>query len=615
MEKIRPERKPNHRKVLLVLSTLMIFMISYLCLSNGVFIIYQNLFYIPIVYSCFRYARSGLIFSSFISMFHYVLFSIFHPEPLWDEIVRLGVFLAIGLITYRLSEGIKRERLTVEHLNQCLIKDLNARAQLEEHLEQEKERLRITITSIGDGVISTDQRGRITILNQVAERMTGWKQADALGLPIEKVFRIVNEETGDICENPVHKVLELGVTQGLANHTALISQDGTVRSIADSAAPIKNKSGDIQGVIIVFRDVTDEKKRQDEIYFKSFYDALTGMHNRRYFEEEFKRLDVARNLPISIIMGDLNGLKLVNDTFGHARGDKLLMKASSALKTACRCGDIAARWGGDEFVMLLPKTTKAEVEDIVKKILRSCSKMKVGSLNVSVSLGWGTKTEKDESLSKVLKSAEDFMYKHKLAESGSMRGNIIHAIFRTLREKNPRIESHSERVSLLCEQIGTAMNLSAKDINELKVSGLLHDIGKVTIDDRILQKTEKLTEYEWLEIKRHSDIGYRILNTSPDMSDIAVNVLSHHERPDGKGYPRGICGEEIPLASKIIAVADSYDAMTNERPYNKIQNKDEAIEELIKNKETQFDSIIVDLFIEKVLRGRERIKCPSENSP
>lgn len=613
MNNFHQELKPNKRKTMLMLTTFLIFMVSYLCLSNGVFIIYQNLFYLPIVYSCFQYGRKGLFFSAFISMFHYVLFSIFHPEPLWEEIVRLGVFLAIGLITYQLSEGIKRERLTVEHLNQCLIKDLSARAQLEEHLEQEKERLRIAIASIGDGVISTDQRGRITILNQVAERMTGWKQEDALDLPFEQVFRIVNEETGAACENPIQKVLEHGITQGLANHTALISLDGTVRSIADSAAPIKNKNGDIQGVILVFRDVTDEKKRQEEIYFKSYYDALTGMHNRRYFEEEFKRLDVARNLPISIIMGDLNGLKLVNDTFGHARGDKLLMKASSAMKTACRCGDIAARWGGDEFVMLLPKTTKEEVEDIVRKILRSCSKMKVGSLNVSVSLGWGTKTEKDESLSKVLKSAEDYMYKHKLAESGSMRGNIIHAIFRTLREKNPRIESHSERVSLLCEQIGAAMSLSAKDINELKVSGLLHDIGKVTIDDRILQKTEKLTEYEWMEIKRHSDIGYRILNTSPDMSDIAVNVLSHHERPDGKGYPRGIYGEEIPLASKIIAVADSYDAMTNDRPYKKIQSKDEAIEELIKNKKTQFDPKIVDLFIEKILCAGDRVKRSTGN--
>jgi diguanylate cyclase (GGDEF)-like protein/PAS domain S-box-containing protein len=613
MKKIHPEQKPDKRKILLMLSTLMVFVISYLCLSNGVFIIYQNLFYLPIVYACFQFEIKGLAFSAIITTFHYVLFTIFHPEPLWEEIVRLGVFLAIGLITYQLSAGINRERLTVEFLNQRLLKDLDKRVQLEEHLEQEKERLRIAIASIGDGVISTDRNGRITILNQVAERMTGWSQEEAIGLPFEEVFCIVNEETGAICENPIYMVLRDGVTQGLASHTALISKDGTVQSIADSAAPIKNKNGDIQGVILVFRDVTEEKRRQEEIYFKSFYDALTGMYNRRYFEEEFKRLDVARNLPISIIMGDLNGLKLVNDTFGHARGDKLLMKASSAMKTACRAGDIAARWGGDEFVMLLPKTTKEEVEEIVRKILRSCSKMKVGSLNVSVSLGWGTKTEKDENLSKVLKSAEDYMYKHKLAESSSMRGNMIHSIFRTLREKNPRIESHSERVSILCEQIGTAVNLSAKDINELKVSGLLHDIGKVTIDDRILQKTEKLTEYEWLEIKRHSDIGYRILNTSPDMSDIAVNVLSHHERPDGKGYPRGIYGEEIPLASKIIAVADSYDAMTNERPYKRIQSKEEAIEELIKNKETQFDPKIVDIFIQKILCAGDRVKRTSGN--
>lgn len=475
--------------------------------------------------------------------------------------------------------------------------DITERKQLEKQLEREKERLRITIASIGDGVISTDTIGNITILNKAAEKLTGWAQEEALGKPIEEVFHIINETTGIKCENPIQKVLESGMILGLANHTALISRDETVRSIADSAAPIKDSDGDVYGVILVFRDVTEEKHRQDEIYYMSYYDSLTGLYNRRCFEEKFKEFDTVKNLPISIIMGDVNGLKLTNDAFGHNKGDKLLIKTAKAIKSVCRKEDIAARWGGDEFVILLPKTKREEAELIAGRIKATCTKMKIGSLNVSVSLGWDTKEYKNQDLSKVLKGAEDHMYKHKVSESGSVRGNIINAIFNTIHEKSPRIESHLKRVSQLCQQIGTAMNLPETDIDELRLGGLFHDIGKVAIDDSIIQKKGQLNEQELIEIKRHSDIGYRILNTAPEMADIALYVLSHHERFDGTGYPRGIQREEIPLISRIIAVADAYDAMTNERPYKKVLGHDMAIEELKKNKGTQFDPDIVDVFI------------------
>jgi diguanylate cyclase (GGDEF)-like protein len=168
---------------------------------------------------------------------------------------------------------------------------------------------------------------------------------------------------------------------------------------------------------------------------------LTGLYNRRFFEEETKRIDTERELPISIIMGDINGLKLTNDTFGHSEGDNLIKNAAKAIKNACRADDIAARWGGDEFVILLPKTKKEETEAIAKRIKNTCSNIKICSLNVSIAFGWDTKESKNEDLSKVLKSAEDYMYKHKIVESNSMRGNIVNAISNTLHEKNPKIES------------------------------------------------------------------------------------------------------------------------------------------------------------------------------
>ncbi|TZE81087.1 diguanylate cyclase [Calorimonas adulescens] len=714
---VNTKTRLNLKLSMIISTTVIAFAVSYICLSNRVYIIYQNLFYIPILLSCFWYGKKGFIYSGAIAA-TYFLFSLkYSPETLWDELVRLFIFIAIALLTYKLTDRIKVQQSKITNLNKMLkndiekfkkvemlshlgsyevdlktgktiwsdgmfrifgyepgsfeptkekrieftypddkelvrksidkainekcsftienrivrsdgsirwilstgyvesneydeaekfigsLLDITERKLLEKSLEEEKEKLRITITSIGDGVISTDINGRITILNKVAEKLTGWKQEEALGKPIEEVFNIINENTRVKCENPIQRVVERGTIIGLANHTALISKDGTERSIADSAAPIKDSDGNVQGVILVFRDITEEKRKQDEIYYMSYYDSLTGLYNRRFFEEEIKRIDTEKNLPISIIMGDVNGLKLTNDAFGHSVGDRLLRKAAEAIKSACRADDIVARWGGDEFIILLSKTKKEEAEAMVKRIKNICSEMKIDSIDVSISFGYDTKENVDEDIFKILKSAEDYMYNHKVVESNSMRGNIINTILNTLHEKNPREEKHSKRVSELCQRIGAAMRLPETEINKLKVSGLLHDIGKIAIEDKVLNKPGCLTDQEWNEIKRHPDIGYRILSSSSEMMEIAQYVLFHHERFDGSGYPRGLKQEEIPLLSRIIAVADSYDAMTNARTYKKTLDKDTAIGELIRNKGTQFDPNVVDVFIEKVLNN------------
>jgi diguanylate cyclase (GGDEF)-like protein/putative nucleotidyltransferase with HDIG domain len=301
-------------------------------------------------------------------------------------------------------------------------------------------------------------------------------------------------------------------------------------------------------------------------------------------------------------MGDVNGLKLINDAFGHIEGDKLLMNAAKAIESACRSDDVAARWGGDEFTILLPKTKKEEAEAIVKRIKDVCSDMQIDSINISISFGCDTKEIIDEEIIKVLKNAEDYMYKHKVIESDSMRGNIINAILSTLHEKNPREEQHSKRVSELCQKIGREIELPEIEINRLKVVGLLHDIGKIAIDENILNKPGKLTDKEWNEIKRHPDIGYRILSSSHEMSEIAEYVLAHHERYDGLGYPKGLKGDEIPFVSRIITIADAYDAMTSERSYRSALPKEVAIDVLQKNAGIQFDPELASVFIEKVLK-------------
>ncbi|WP_461207354.1 HD domain-containing phosphohydrolase [Clostridium sp. DL1XJH146] len=468
---------------------------------------------------------------------------------------------------------------------------------------EEKKLLETTLRSIGDGVISTDNNGNVVLINKAAEFLTGWTQEESIGKPIEEIFNIINEITREKSKGIVRKVLESGKALKLVNNAILISKEGIERHIENNAAPIINENYSISGIVLVFRDITERKEKQREISKLSYNDHLTGLYNRRYYNEALKIIDIEENLPLTVVMGDVNGLKLINDSFGHDIGDDLIKKVAKCMRNGCRTSDIIARIGGDEFVILLPKTTEVEAEKIIKRINNFTAKEKVESLNISISFGYETKKDPLQKIENIFKNAEDNMYKEKLFESPSMRGRTINAILRTLHEKNKREEQHSNRVSMLCERMGHALGLSEYGINELKTVGLLHDIGKIAIDENILNKPDKLTSNEWHEIQRHPEIGYRILSTVNDMSDIANYTLYHHERWDGKGYPKGLKGEEIPFISRIISIADTFDAMTSDRSYRNALQTDAAIAELQKNSGTQFDPELVDMFIKRVTSG------------
>jgi len=317
-----------------------------------------------------------------------------------------------------------------------------------------------------------------------------------------------------------------------------------------------------------------------------------------------KRLDTERNLPISIIMADVNGLKLFNDAFSHAEGDKLLVKAAEIISKELREDEIVARLGGDELVILLPGTDSEEARSIVKRIRASISNIRLKSIELSISFGWDTKNSADQDMNDILKNAEDYMYRNKLFESPNIREKRIKAIINSFYENNSEEEQHSKRVSSLCEATGAAMGMAGAALKELRTLGLLHDIGKIAIDNSILNKPDRLTKEEWNEIKRHPEIGYRILSSVNDMAELAVFILAHHERWDGKGYPKGIKGTDIPLQARITAVADAYDAMTSKSAYRNPLSESIAVDELEKNAGTQFDPEIVQIFIDKVINKK-----------
>lgn len=414
-------------------------------------------------------------------------------------------------------------------------------------------------------------------------------------MPIKDGFQVLEDIKKDFAVMDIPVIVCTGIEDKQAIEKAL-----TLGAYDYFSKPLSEEVMKISLPLKV-KNAIEFMKRNEQIRYLSYHDALTGLYNRRFYEEEFKKIDIEGNLPISIIIGDINGLKLVNDAFGHGQGDELLRISATAIQGICRKDDIVARWGGDEFIILLPKTTREKAEDIVRGIKDLYFPKQVNGINVSISFGWDTKETKDEDILKILKNAEDYMYRNKTLENESVRSHMINTIITTLHEKNPREEMHSKRVSVLCQAIGSAINLSGTELRKLKIGGLLHDIGKIAITEGILNKPGKLTPAEWKEIERHPEIGYRILSSSHEMLELAECTLAHHEKWDGTGYPKGLKGEMIPRLARIIKIADSYDAMTSERAYRKALEEEVVVDEIRKNAGTQFDPELAKVFVEKVL--------------
>lgn len=353
-----------------------------------------------------------------------------------------------------------------------------------------------------------------------------------------------------------------------------------------------------------FGAVSNSPKRHRQTGYK---DNLTGLYNREFFEEELSRLDSKRQLPISLIVGDLNGLKLINDAFGHDAGDKALKRVAELMKNTFRKEDIVSRMGGDEFIALLPKTTEETGLSIIERIKRACDANPLDFVKISISFGVATKTSEEEKISEVFKNAEEKMYFNKLKESKEAKLCMINYLKDKLEEVSFETKLHCERLKNLCLGLGDKVGLSDKEKEELKLLCEFHDIGKIGVPPYIWQKKESLSKDEWEKIKRHSQIGYYIIGASKEKLAIDELVLVHHERWDGRGYPGLLEKNRIPILARIFAIADAYEAMVNDRPYKgRISNK-EALKEIEDKAGTQFDPSLAKTFVQMMVTVEEAI--------
>ena len=343
-------------------------------------------------------------------------------------------------------------------------------------------------------------------------------------------------------------------------------------------------------------DITQRKQAEEKLEFLSHRDGLTGLYNQAFFEEELAKIT---RPPAGIIMCDLDGLKLTNDTMGHAMGDKLIVLAAETIRHCFRKHDIVARIGGDEFAVLLPETPAATVAALAKRIGDEMRKYNTGNplLPLSISIGYACTEESPAQMTAVLKQADNAMYADKGQRSGPARSAIVDAIQSTLHKRNLHLEDDGRRLWRLLEPLWLTLGDAAPQAGRLQLLATHHDIGEIGIAEELLKKTGPLSFEEYTQVKRHCEIGSRIAQASGALKDIAPLILHHHEHWDGNGYPGQLAGEDIPLECRMFAIIDAFDAMTSERRYRPTMDISQALAELTAKAGTQFDPRLVELFI------------------
>ncbi len=510
---------------------------------------------------------------------------------------------------------------------------------MQKKLKESERWFATTLKSIGDAVIATNTEGCITFMNPVAELLTGWKHAEALGRDLNEVFSVRDQDGCILIKNPVAKVLEEGVVVDLRNNL-LFGKEGSKLIVDDSAAPIVDDSGNIVGAVLVFRDVTERRKAEDKraklngllMAVRNMNESLLRVKSEpELFQQICESLATVVNfklVTISLLDKDRYEIKPVAYA-GEAEGFLTLCTftwdelaegrgpVGTAITTGAPCvvndtqndpsysswrSEAAKR--GFKSTIALPLVNNGEV---------------MGSLDVYSG-------EKDafgpEEIEFLMEAAGDITVALKslrlekeletsLAGMKKALTETVEAIAFMSEMRDPYTAGHQRRVAKLASAVAKEMDMSEDQIEGIRVSGFLHDVGKIVVPAEILSKPGRINEAEFSLIRTHSSVGYEILKLLEFPWPVAKAVLQHHERRDGSGYPGGLTSEVLTVEAEILAVADVVESMASRRPYREALGIDKALEEISQKKGTLYNPQVVDaclrLFREKGFEFDERV--------
>jgi len=518
------------------------------------------------------------------------------PQPFfdWEIIGKDGRRLAI-----QTSVALKTDSQGRPVGFRGIVRNVTDKKRTEAALRRSRERYRSIFEGAGTAMIIYDQSLTLRMVNQQFIELTGFDKAELENR--RSLLDFIIPEDADLVQRHHQRLRSSSEAWRLPCEFRLRDRQGRLLNILGYI----NRMPDGH-LVASFLDLTERKKMEQKLKHLSLHDPMTGLFNRYYFEKELERCKDGRQAPIGLVVCDLDGLKQINDTFGHKTGDALITAAAKIIRHAFRESDMVARIGGDEFAALLPKSDRQAVLGILERLHKAVQHYNRSRPDFPLHLSTGFAVDDGRRIdpAKLFKEADKAMYRNKQRLSQTIRPTSLHSLDAMLENQGLRHRKLEVLKLNLALDFAEFLKLNDDQLNRLQLLTRFYDIGKMGIDDSILLKPNKLTDREFQEVSRHCQLGHSIAQRTRALQPVSEDILAHHERWDGRGYPYKLSAGQIPLLARMVAIIDAYFAMTTNRPYRRAMAPGRALEELERCAGTQFDPKLIMAFLKLVSEKR-----------
>lgn len=459
--------------------------------------------------------------------------------------------------------------------------------------------LRRALMCLGEAVLVADQDATVVFVNKAFEALSGYREQEMVGSSLAEVLHSSGLQTVKAI-GPDEGTLGPGGPTRHEGNAFIISKAGQQIFVAETLSCIQDRGGRVSGIAVILHPNPTGQGAAKTPPDLDSRDALTGLLTRRHLEAELASERVLHDASLGLILCDVNGLKVVNDSMGHKAGDAILVAAANALRQSFRKEDTIARIGGDEFAILLPGNSLGELKSACTRIKENVSSFNKGNkgLPLSVSLGYAWTDTKDLNFPDLFAQADQHMYREKRQDNQRNKQLAVNTIMEILNTRDFARKCHCEPLVPLAESMAHSLKLTDGETRELILLAEFHDIGKINIPEDILSKTEPLSPKEAETMRKHCEIGEHIAMASPDLAPVAGLILRHHECWNGEGYPLGLKGEEIPLPCRVFSIVHTYTKLLTHRPYQQAVSRQEARDFLVREAGIRFDPILVAHFLQ-----------------